>query len=214
MKIIDASNKSVFKLFGKTYYIYKENSQKNELMGKILGLVPHWTAGTHSQFFDGYHVNFGFINNEVIVVKTLKFTQKGQHLWARNSGLIGLTLCAMKDWLLKPNKYQVDMMALFIAEYCCWYGLDPESEITLPEKYRVNYSTLGNTGKMKKFPVIADHRTYAVSDGYGSERQDILDSKVKPEVNYLIIVRDKAIKYYNELKNNKRTFQFLSILKE
>lgn len=213
MKIINASNKNSFKLFGKIYYIQKENSQKNETMGKVIGLVPHWTAGDYQTFFDGYHVNFGFINNEVIVVKTLLFSQKGQHLWARNSGMIGLVLCAMKDWLLKPNKYQVDMMALFIAEYCCWYGLDPESEVTLPEKYRVNYNTLGNTGKMKKFPIIADHRTYAESDGYGEERQDILDSKVNPEVNYYEIVRDRAISYYKQLKANKRKFVFLSLLK-
>lgn len=205
MKQINAVGKSSFKLNDKTHYIHNDNSQANETFKNVSGLVLHWTAGDYKTFFNGYHVNFGFIENEVIVVKTLNFNQKGQHVWQRNSNLIGLTLCSMKDWVLKPNEYQLDMLSLFIAEFCAWYNLNPENEITLPEKKLVG-NTLVNTGKNKKFPIISDHRTFAESDGYASERQDIKD--------YYKPVRDKAIQYYKELKANKRKFVFLSLLKE
>lgn len=205
MKIINAVGKSSFKLNNKTYYINNDNSQLNENMGKVIGIVLHWTAGDQKTFYNGYPINIGFIDNEVIVVKTIKFTQKGQHVWQRNSGLLGIALCAMKVWIIKPNEYQLDIMSLFIAEYCSWNKLDPEKTISLPEKKLVGI-TLVNTGRNKNFPIISDHRTFAEADGYGSERQDIL--------NYYQPVREKAIQYYKELKNNKRKFQFLEILKE
>ena len=95
MKIINAVNKSNVVINKKTYYITPENEQKEQAMNDLEGVVLHWTAGTHSEFFDGYHFNVGFIDNEVVVLKTLGFNQKGKHLWGRNSGMVGVTLCAL-----------------------------------------------------------------------------------------------------------------------
>lgn len=211
MKIINAVNKNSIVINNKNYPIHFENSQKDDLLGsKILGLVCHWTAGDYDDFYDGYHFNIGFINNEVIVVKTLGNNQKGQHVWGRNTGMIGITLCAMKDWILEPNQYQLDIMSILIAEICAWKNLNPESKISLPKK-QVQGDTLITLGGTQSFNLISDHREFAIADGYPSERQDINNSKKK--IDYMVEVRAKAIKYYKELKANKRNFLFVDIIK-
>lgn len=204
MYILDGVNKSNVLVNNMSYPIVDENSQKNDSLGTIKGIVCHWTAGDYKTFFNGYHVNIGFINNQVVVVRTLDFKQKGQHLWGRNSNMLAITICAMKDWILKPNQYQLDTMSLIIAEVCCWYDLDPTGFLTLPRKQNQN-NTLVTLEGNQTFNVISDHREFAIHDGYSSERQDIKE--------YMLPVRQKAIEYYKELKSGKRRFIFLDIIK-
>lgn len=205
MLIVNAVGHTSFTIKGVTYYIDNENTQKDDLLGSIKALVCHWTAGTLSQFYNGYHFNIGMIGNEVIVLKTLGLTQKGQHVWGRNTGMVGIALCAMKDWVIEPTIYQLDTMAILLAELSAWKQLNPESKITLPKK-QVQGATLVTLDTSRNFNIIADHKEFAEADGYGSERQDIKQ--------YMIPVRNKAIRYFKELKSGTRKFLFLDLIKE
>ncbi len=186
---------------------YFENTQKNQPMGNPKGIVLHWGANNRFNYADGYHFNICDFSGNSVVVQSLKLSEKGSHIWGRNSGLIGISMSCMKNPDLEPTKVQQETTSILIAEFCAWKSLDINGEILLPEKkYYSNPDRLIDTGKMIKFPVVTDHAEYAKRDGYFPERWDI--GKFKEPV----ITRAKQI--YSELKNGKgRKFQFLEILK-
>lgn len=210
MYIVNGVNKDSILINGKNYTIHKENSQKSEPMSNPLGNVNHWTAGDYDDFYDGYHFNIGIVNNQIAVVKTLNFNQKGQHLWGRNSGMIGITLCAMKDWVLFPTNEQLDTMAILNAEICAWKNINPKGILKLP-RMKVTGNTISFVGGSQNFNAISDHREFAVADGYGASRQDINNTKIKRD--YIIDVRQKTILYFNDLKADRRKFLFADLLK-
>lgn len=186
---------------------YFENTQKQEPMGQPKGIVLHWGANNRFNWADGYHFNICDFSGEIVVVQSLKLTEKGSHVWGRNSGLIGISMSCMATSKLFPTDGQQETTSILIAEFCAWKSLDINGEILLPEKkYYPKPDRLIDTGKMIKFPVVTDHAEYAQKDGYFPARWDI--GKFKTPV----IIRAKQI--YSELKNGKgRKFQFLEILK-
>lgn len=201
---VNAVNKGLVIINKKNYFIHNENQQKQDPLGIVKGIVLHWTAGDHDDFYNGYHFNIGEINNLPVIIKTLGWNQKGQHLWGRNTGMIGITLCAMKDWKILPTQKQLDILPILIAEICAWKNLNPEGKISLANKKVVGQDLI-DIGGFSNFDVISDHRTFAKKDGYGSERQDIKQ--------YYLPAKEKAIIYFKELKSNKRKFHFLELLK-
>lgn len=193
---------------GRTFTIRKTNEQADEPIGDRVAWVPHWSACPENLVFDDYHINIcrSLDHKTAIIAKTLKFSQKGMHVWGRNTGLLAISFaCPAISQPTKPNGVMVDAMALAIAESCAWHGIDPEKEIVLPRK-RADGDTLKTVSGLVKFHPITDHAGYAKADGYSSYRVDI--------GTFLAPVRSKAIAFYKELKANKRQFELTSILKD
>jgi hypothetical protein len=197
----------------KAFNLKRVNSQRDDgnafdsFLNTSYGIVWHWTAGNSTDLYDDYHFNVSTgIDKKPIVFKTLKFTEKGQHLWGRNSGMIGLGFCALSTQAgNKPTAEMIDTGALLTAEICAWKRIDPKGFLKLPGKQQTaDGKALYNTGHTVSIPTIADHATYAKSDGYYPDRVDVAE--------ILPILTRKAIAYYDELKKGKRSFVFLSLL--
>lgn len=131
--------------------LFAHNDQQHQPLGKVTQVVLHWTAGGYAQCYDSYHFNIAYDAKvpRACVVKSLKLTQKGQHLWKRNTGAIGVTLCAMGTAQLKVQPLQEQAAAELCAE------LLRHHRLTLKE--------------------LTDHAEWAQVDGYYPERWDIGD---------------------------------------
>jgi hypothetical protein len=181
--------------------LFNANAQKGDLLGPIKGFVLHWTAGSRRQFWDDYHAAVtADAKGNAIGVRTLKATQKGQHIWTRNTGMYGLTFCA--NGPANVTKSMIDMMGKIIAEVCHKHGLNPESMIAVPDK-RAEGGGLVLTGGTNSMHLISDHAQYAVVDQYFPDRWDIgsVSSDGKPAPmddpkNIWAQVRGKAIWYF------------------
>lgn len=177
--------------------ILKKNTQKNDPLGPIKGIVLHHTAGHYKDIYDDYHFNIPFIKNKASVVKTLNFSQKGQHIWGRNTGEIGISLDCLATPDIVPQYDQLDCMAILIAEICAWKRIDPKG---------THSSYNPNTGVLiPNAPNITDHKFYSSQkyDKYG-----------KIDIKDLDLVLKLVDKYYKELKSNERQFMFVDLLKE
>lgn len=89
----------------------------------------HWTAGSWTQTFDHYHfcVTFSEKTRSASVKQTLSLLQKGSHVWKRNAGNIGISLCGMgriKGKLQQVQPVQVEACAKLTAELCHIFDLD------------------------------------------------------------------------------------------
>lgn len=178
--------------------IQRINTQRAEALGTIKGVVLHWTAGPKTLAFDDYHINIVETASEVAVIQTLNYTEKGMHLYKRNTGMIGVSMASMQNPKLKsqqPSALQLEATALIIAEICCYKNLNPEKEFST---YK-----LGNPALVSA-PIISDHKYWAIEDMYYPDRWDI-DTYYAP-------LRLRAIALFKELKANKRKFQFQDIL--
>lgn len=189
--------------------VRKVNTQYNAPLGKIQGIVLHWSAGPKNIIFDDYHINSALTQKDIVMAQTLKPTQKGQHLWGRNSSMLGVSMSCMDNPGDTPSDNQVSATALFVAEACCWYQLDPAGNIELNKK-KISGDKLidvyNSKGQLEKItvPVISDHSIFARLDGYYPDRVDI--------GKYLPIIVKQAKAYYKELKEGKRQFIFKEIL--
>ena len=183
--------------------VQRVNTQKHEPLLTIKGIVLHWTAGPKALCFDDYHYNVIDVAGKASVVQTLLPTQKGMHLYGRNTGMLGITVCAMQNPKLKsslPTDAQIEAMALLCAEICCFKNLNPDGDL-FDAPVIVNRI---RTKEIFKAPVLSDHKYWAIKDSYYPDRWDI--------DTYMPIVLKKAIGYYKELKSNKRQFQFQGVL--
>ena len=209
MQIItkDISNErfGIIKINDINFNYISENSSRKQFFDKENHLVNHWTAGNRKALYDGYHFNITEINNQIYVFKSLKRKEKGQHLWSRNSGAIGNTMCCMATKSDFPTQNMIEALSILNAEQCAWYGLEPEKEIILPKKQRIDYDSLITVNGSIKAPIISDHSYFAKKDGYSQERWDI--------GSYMDTVRKKSIQYYKDLKSAKREFLFKEIIK-
>ncbi len=179
-----------------------ENESRREFYDNEKHIVNHWSAGRRNQLWDGYHFNITEINDQIFVFKTLKRKEKGQHLWGRNTGCIGNSICSMFEGD-KPTDGMIDTLALLNAEQCAWYGLNPEGTILLPKKKVIEGKLVTIAGNINA-PIIADHKHFSDIE-YPSQRIDI--------GVYMITVKRKAIQYLKELKDGKRQFLFKEIIK-
>lgn len=161
-------------------------------IGKVRQITMHWTAGTHDWTSDHYH---WCIRGGGQVVQTLGASLKGSHCWGRNSGNLGIALCAMA-----PGHPVTDAQrrscAILVAELCGVYGLRIDGTLLLPEM-RVSGERLIATGRSRSFPVVADHAVFARADGYYPDRWDIGDE-------YAPILQ-AAIAYRGDLVAGRRT---------
>lgn len=199
--------KQPFTLNKQSLIPYFENTQKHEPMTQPKGIVLHWGANNRFNWADGYHYNICDFSGVAVVVQSLKLSEKGSHVWGRNSGLIGISMSCMAKPDLIPTDLQKETTSILVAEFCAWKSLDIFGKIILPEKkYYPKPDRLIDTGKMIKFPVVTDHAEYAKRDGYFPSRWDI--------GSYKTDIVDRAKVIYSELKSGKgRKFQFLEILK-
>lgn len=193
---------------GRTFSIRKVNGQKDEPLGDKLGWVAHWSACAEPLVFDDYHINIctSLDKSTPVIAKALKFNQKGQHLWGRNTGLIGISFsCLAVNKATYPTGKMVEAMALVIAEASAWFGINPEDLMSLPKKKAVGDSLVTVKGTLL-MPAVTDHAAFAKSDGYTGHRIDI--------GTFLAPVRARSIALYKELKSNKRQFELVGILKD
>jgi hypothetical protein len=183
-----------------------ENDQRHGDFLPVKGTVMHWTASSNRMLtFDGYHFNIADNGKEAAVIKTLGVSEKGKHLWGRNTHFAGFAYCATADDS-KPNygpgaptvRQRVAMQTV-VAEFCAWRRVDPRVMIEV-QKMASNASSIWAVDGTIKVPTVASHQTFAIPDGYGRERWDT--GKLLPEDAKAIVA------IYLDLKAGKRQFMF------
>lgn len=111
-------------------------------LGRPERITLHWTAGSHTQTFDHYHF---CVRGDGQVVQTLSLQYIGSHCWKRNTGNVGVSMCAMAPgWPITDR--QREATARLVAELCGVLGID--------------------------LAAVHDHAHYARLDGYFPERWD------------------------------------------
>lgn len=109
-------------------------AQLSALKPHIKGLVWHWTAGPWWQTFKRYHFchtwNDG--KKQAATIQTLSLWTPGSHVWRRNTGLIGLSMCGMWRNPVTGKFHaiqdaQVEQMARTSAELLYLFDLDPDT---------------------------------------------------------------------------------------
>lgn len=163
----------------------------------IRNITLHWTAGNHKQTFPGYHF---CIQGDGTVVPSLALSKKGEHTWGRNTGNVGISLCAMaKGFPVTP--IHIERAAKLCAELCFRHGLDPKGHLDLPRMKVVGNTIVPVPGQTIKAPVITDHAFYARADGYFPARWDIGE--------YLDPIVRKACWYYEKLVTKRILPEFI-----
>ncbi len=192
-----------------------DNGQIHEPMGPVVAFCVHWSAVDNPQVVhDGYHAQAGRLvaGGPAAIIKVLDDTQKGQHLWGRNSGIEGHALCAGGS---NADEDLVIALGTYLGERCAWKRIDPRSTVRLP-KMKANLVTNTITrvpGEWVTVPVIADHCLYAKLDGYWPQRWDVGDPRVNGKPSLLPAIRKQAELVYDELKAGKRKFQYADLHK-
>lgn len=200
-------------------FLFDHNDQVKDPCVRPNGIVFHWTAGTYNQSYDGYHytVVFDTATGRAHVVKNLNLSDKGQHLWGRNSGKIGIAFAGMKGAVNLTNHMGpwpvVQAMQIeggrLAAEICAWKHIDPRNSRVEPHKV-IRGNQLVPTGRTIIVPVISDHYTWAQHDGYQGSRWDVggLDGRILDDT------AEELLKHYDGLKTGRHSFQYLGIIKE
>lgn len=168
----------------------------SEPLGPIRLITLHWTAGRHDQVFHDYHF---CITGDGGCRATLPLTVKGAHTWRRNSGNIGVALCAMADGhpvTQHPvTQHQRETAAAVVAELCHVHHLPLRGVVALPRLHLVG-GQLVEAGGVIEAPTVADHAWFAKRDGYYPDRWDIGEE-------YLPLL-SKAAWYLEQLRLGKR----------
>ena len=96
--------------------------EKAQSLSRDVKLYLHWTAGRYDQKFDDYHINID--GNGDIWCSTEDLSEVLAHTWKRNTGAIGIGLCACYNAQttnlgdFAPTKKQIEVMAQVIAALC------------------------------------------------------------------------------------------------
>jgi len=118
----------------------------NVSKGAISRLYLHWTAGRYSQCFDDYHLNIGPNGELYLTCRSLE--ELKAHTWHRNTGAVGLTICACLGAValqppkdkeapaidfgpFEPTPMQIEKLALVIAVITQALGLDLSEEAVM-----------------------------------------------------------------------------------
>lgn len=190
-----------FNFEGETFSFERANSQRHEPNIPFVKSAIHWSAGSPKTVYDDYTFCITEVNNKAFIFKCLKWSEKGQHLWLRNSGTLGFSmLCFAKDESTMPTKDVVEYTSAIIAEVFAWKKIDPRSKT---ETYKISSGKILSDQHIT-VDTISDHLTYAKSDGYYPDRIDV--------GKYLPIIKNRAIAIFDDLKSNKRKFQYLELL--
>lgn len=177
-------------------------TQIDFLKKHVKGICLHWTAGTYSQTFDHYHFNITYDGKLAHPKQTRSIYEAGSHLYKRNTGMIGISMCGMANKNYPIEEHQVEVTAKLTAELCLVLGLDPAgthvvNDLTVP-------------GKTHTVPVVADHKTFAKID-YPGQRWDI-GHEGDPVALYPLIYK-KVQWYYAKLKSGEQKREFTLNLK-
>lgn len=181
-------------------------------MGKIDSICCHWTAGGYVTASDHYGINIEWNRNKpnsASVVQTRSYNDKGSHLWGRNTGCFGVSVCAMGDTtdangkrvILTPKQPQLWAMAYTIACLCGIFGLDINGKLKKPKK-QCQGETLVTLDGTIDAPVVADHAWYAVNDRYYPDRWDI-GSQSTDNLNYFAPMLKVAVAFRQWIVDGK-----------
>lgn len=178
--------------------LYNANTQKGQPGGRIVRVVPHWSAGGRLQCWDDYQLTLiEDAEGEIYVLRSVPQGMKGQHLAGRNTGAFGVAAMAMGPKDVSDNLFEA--WAKVIGEACHKYGLDPR----------------GKTAD--GFNVIGDHAEYAKADGYYPERWDVGSQEHDPSMNLMTgtrSLRSKAAWYHAHIQfvAGKPVYEFAAVL--
>ena len=100
--------------------------------GRDPKIYLHWTAGFYNTLFDDYHINI--TGDGEIYLSTDDLSQTLPHTWHRNTGAIGVTICACYNATSEdlgaggcpPTKKQIEVMAQVVAHLskALWLTID------------------------------------------------------------------------------------------
>lgn len=200
---------------GKTITLNWPNNQWHEPMGPVVGGCLHWTADHWLAGYDDYPANVMYDqeSGEAFIVLMLDPGQKGSHLWGRNTGIHGITLCAAVGadpggnyGPNPPMQAQIALAAQYLAELAVVHGLDPRSHMQVDHKRaNADATVLSNTGGTIEVPRFWDHQGYAHVDNYAAWRWDC--QGITPHVlGYML-------GYYDEIMAGTRALEFEAYLR-
>ena len=105
-------------------------------LGREPKIYLHWTAGKYDTTFSDYHINI--TGDGSIYVSTTVFSKTLSHTWRRNTGSIGIALCAcygatsndLGDYA--PTAKQIEVMSQVIDRVATalWLTIDKEHVMT------------------------------------------------------------------------------------
>ena len=140
----------------------------------------HWTAGSWTQTFAHYHfcIVFDVKTGKARAVQTRSITEPGAHVYKRNTGNIGISLCGMGRIAGKLHAIQ-------------------EPQIEVAAKLTAELAHLLSI----QLADVHDHAHWATTDGYGpgsGHRETRVDVGT-----YEPILRAKTAWYLDQLKTGK-----------
>lgn len=105
-------------------------------LGREPKIYLHWTAGKYDTTFSDYHINI--TGDGSIYVSTTVFSKTLSHTWRRNTGSIGIALCACygatSNYLgdYSPTAKQIEVMSQVIDRVATalWLTIDKEHVMT------------------------------------------------------------------------------------
>lgn len=105
-------------------------------LGRDVKIYLHWTAGRYGQKYDDYHINID--QDGSLWASTDDLSEALAHTWHRNTGSVGVTLCAcygattdnLGDYA--PTAAQIETMAQVVAVLAkaLWLTIDRDRVMT------------------------------------------------------------------------------------
>ena len=106
----------------------------------------HWTAGNYSQTYTSYHFCITYDGKLAHVKQTRSLYEAGAHVYKRNTGNIGISMCGMAKGF-PIEEHQVEVTAKLTAELMILFDIEIDD--------------------------VQDHAFYAKADGYYPSRWDV-----------------------------------------
>lgn len=168
------------------------NGYKGQPLGKVTRVDLHWSAGGYRTIHDKYHFSVAWDADakRACVVRALRPTQLGAHLWGRNGGSIGVALCAMGPGA-PVMREQVIAAGQLVGEICFAFNLLIGAHVTM-QKMACDADNIWPVAGNIVMPVIGDHAMFAKADGYWPDRSDVGSQEANPARNYHRQITDLA----------------------
>lgn len=164
----------------------------SEALGKPRLITLHWTAGSYTQTFNTYHF---CVQGDGNVMNSLSLKLKGSHTWGRNTGNIGIAMCAMRDSQTMPTKKQIEATAALVADLSVQFSIAYTQQQECRRHRVQSGQRIPIPGTMLIFR-ITDHAAYARCDGYYPDRWDC--------GQYTEIILKKAAWYRDQIRLGNR----------
>lgn len=152
-----------------------------QAVGAVRWITNHWTATAYDVVdLNDYHIT---ISGDGRIFLQRPLDQAGAHTWRRNTGNVGVAICccggvepnvwadgSVHGWgTYPPTDKQVEVMAQVVAYLAVGLGVPAAN--------------------------IRDHHYWAVMDGYGSDRVDVMALPQEPGAYGNDVIVGKAIWY-------------------